>query len=158
MWTQFWDMHSGGGQKEKWAKIYIEAPEEEARVIFFNRFGHNTDRVTCTCCGPDYSLDSHESLAQLTGFHRNCRSLETPRDPATGLYNNDDPVIVASLYLEDGEDPAEGYEISDLARHRGDYESLDQYIKRDDVLVIAAKEISPVERTGNVPDQGYVWI
>lgn len=37
MWTEFWDMHSGGGQKEKWAKIYIEAPEEEARVIFYNR-------------------------------------------------------------------------------------------------------------------------
>ena len=29
MWTLFWDMHSGGGSKEKWTMIYIEAPEDE---------------------------------------------------------------------------------------------------------------------------------
>src|SRR5688572_7477224 len=133
MWTQFWDMHSGGGAKEKpFEKIYIEAPADEAKVVFYNRFGHNPERVTCTCCGEDYTVDSHESLARLTGFHRNCRSLETPRDPATGLYKNDDPVIKASLYLEDGEEPPVGYSVSQRFRS-GQYQTLEQYLAREDV-------------------------
>lgn len=71
MWTQFWDMRSGGGTKEPpYEKIYIEAPEEEAQVIFYNRFGHAADRVTRSCCGEDYSVLSHKSLAKLTDFHR----------------------------------------------------------------------------------------
>jgi hypothetical protein len=69
-WTEFWDMHSGGGQKEKWAKIFIQAPEEEARVIFYNRFGHNPDRVTCTCCGPDYAVREEPSLTEATRYQR----------------------------------------------------------------------------------------
>ena len=55
-WTQFSDMCSGGGRKEKWDCIWIEAPEDEARVIFNNRFGHDPSKVTCTCCGSDYSV------------------------------------------------------------------------------------------------------
>lgn len=71
MWTQFMDMHSGGGCKETpYEYIYIEALREEAEVIFFNRFGHNPNRVTCTCCGEDYSISSHEDLIQLTDYNR----------------------------------------------------------------------------------------
>ena len=48
-WTLFWDMASGGDTKEEpYENIYIEAPEEEAKVIFYNRFGHNPERVSCT--------------------------------------------------------------------------------------------------------------
>ncbi|KKN26710.1 hypothetical protein LCGC14_0871900 [marine sediment metagenome] len=44
MWIQFWDMHSGGELKEKWHYIYIEADsEQQAKVIFYNRFGHNPE-------------------------------------------------------------------------------------------------------------------
>ena len=72
-WTLFWDMHSGGGTKEEpYEKIYIEAPEEEAKVIFYNRFGHNPERVSCTCCGEDYSIIESETLEQASGYHRNC--------------------------------------------------------------------------------------
>lgn len=71
-WTKFMDMHSGGNLKEKQAYIYIEAPEKEARVIFYNRFGHSPDRVTCTCCGEDYSLSEYSSLKQATGYDRGC--------------------------------------------------------------------------------------
>jgi hypothetical protein len=58
MWTHFFDMSSGGSEKLDWTHIYIEAPLDEARVIFYNRFGRNPDYVTCTCCGSDYSVNA----------------------------------------------------------------------------------------------------
>jgi len=66
------DMSSGGGEKEKWAYIYIEAPEDEAIVIFYNRFGHSPNRVTCTCCGSDYSINEGETVEQLSAYERGC--------------------------------------------------------------------------------------
>lgn len=158
MWTEFMDMCSGGGVKEPpYEYIYIEAPEEEAKVIFYNRFGHNPERVTCTCCGDDYSISSHESLAQLTGYHRNCRSLETPRLP-DGLYDNDNPVIKSSLYLEADEPVPEGYSLYVHSLSRGKYQTLEQYRANSYALFIHADEIKPEWRIGEVPAQGYVWV
>lgn len=128
MWTLFWDMNSGGGRKEKWHKIYIEAPEREARVIFYNRFGHNPSRVTCTCCGEDYVVNEEESLEQLSGFHRGCDCV------------NDEYV----------ERPATRFKLNK-------YQTLDEYKKDEGVLIIHADEIKPEERVGEVPTQGYVW-
>lgn len=155
-WTHFWDMHSGGGQKEKWGHIFIEAPEDEAKIIFYNRFGHNPERVTCTCCGDDYSISEGEDLLQITGYHRNCQSLETPRDTKTGLYKNDDPVIRRKLYLEQGEKVPKGYKLSD---HKpwGKYMTLEEFEKSGECLIIRANQIKPQEREGSVPEQGYVW-
>lgn len=132
MWTQFWDMHSGGGTKEPpYQKIYIEAPEEEAKVIFYNRFGHNPERVTCTCCGEDYSLSESETLEDATAYHRNCR----------------------------WDDKKKGYvEEPDTRYDYKDYMTVEQYKQQEDVLVIYAHEIKPEERSGNVPEQGYVWV
>jgi hypothetical protein len=79
VWTKFMDMHSGGGQKEKWAYIFIEAPEEEAQVIFQNRFGHNPNRVTCTCCGKDYFIDESPTLEEATAYYRGCKYDEKTR-------------------------------------------------------------------------------
>ena len=71
MWTHFWDMHSGGGTKEEpYEHIFIEAPEDEAEVIFYNRFGHNPHRITCTCCGSDYAIDEYKTLKEATAYHR----------------------------------------------------------------------------------------
>lgn len=71
MWTLFWDMHSGGDIKEPpFSLILVEAAEEEAKIIFYNKFGHNPDRVSCTCCGNDYETFSNESLEELTKYHR----------------------------------------------------------------------------------------
>lgn len=70
-WTQFWDMSSGGGQKEPWHYIYIEAPEDEAKRVFFAKFGHDPQRVSCTCCGEDYSISESETLEEATEYHRN---------------------------------------------------------------------------------------
>lgn len=68
MWTKFMDMYSGGGKKEKWEYIYIEASEVEAKIIFYNRFGHNPERVTCTCCGKDYSISEYETLEKAIKY------------------------------------------------------------------------------------------
>lgn len=126
-WTHFHDMHSGGGAKEKWGHIFIEAPIEEARVVFFNRFGHSPDRVTCTCCGEDYSVDEAESLEQATGYNRGC---DWDKD--------------LNQYAE-------------RRRSHSDYLSLEQYAAREGVLIIRASEIKQGETIGTVPKQGYVW-
>jgi hypothetical protein len=150
-------MNSGGGRKENFTHCYIEAPEAEARLIFYNRFGHSPDRVSCTCCGADYSVSSHDDLAQLTGFHRGCRNLKTPRR-SSGLFANDDPTIRRKLYLEDGEAPPPGYEVDTPILASKGYHTLDQYLNQPDVLVIRAADIKPEERTGDLPEQGYVWV
>ena len=140
MWTHFYDMHSGGRQKEKQAHIYIEArDEEEAKVIFYNRFGHNPERVTCTCCGPDYAIDTEEDLEQLSGYQRGCQCAEYKNPDGTCYYR----------YLEL---PAK----DKLSFH--DYVTLEEYLESTDILVIPASEINPHECKGSVPDQGYVWI
>ena len=131
MWTHFWDMHSGGGLKEECANIFIEAPEEEAKIIFYNRFGHNPERVSCTCCGNDYSISEGEDLAQLTGYHRGCQ------------YNKS-----THKYLEDSSEET----------YRDKYQTLGQYLKSDGVMVIYAKDVKPEELSGDIPDQGYIWV
>jgi hypothetical protein len=130
MWTQFWDMNSGGGQKEKWAQIYIEAPEDEAIVIFYNRFGHNPNRVTCTCCGEDYSISEYDTLEHATAFHRGC------------LY--DDKI-------------KEYVESPDTRYGTHEYKTLAEFLESEEGLAIYDKDILPEERVGDVPEQGYVW-
>jgi len=128
MWTLFWDMHSGGGLKEKWSHIYIEAPEHMAKLIFYNRFGHNPERVSCTCCGEDYSISSEEDLVQLTAFHRNCAF-----NKGTDQY----------------EEKSNGYR---------DVIKMKEYLESDEVKFIRAEEIGDVDMEGSVPTQGYKWI
>lgn len=127
-WTHFWDMHSGGSQKEQWHDIFIEAPEDEAMIIFQNRFGHNPNRVTCTCCGPDYSISESSSLEQATGYHRGC-------------------AYVDGKYVEH----------SDPESSHKKYTTLAEYKKRNDVLIIFKKDIKPEEREGELREEGYIW-
>lgn len=153
MWTQFWDMNSGGKQKEKWSKIYIEAPEEEAKIIFYNRFRHNPERVTCTCCGEDYAISSSEKLEQETGFHRNCKY---------GYVNSKGEEVPKREAVEVGEwKPKEGYSqewLETKGEYSQDYMTLEEYIKSDDAHFIFADDISEDKRHGDVPNEGYVWI
>lgn len=69
VWTQFYDMHSGGKQKLDHWSIFIEAPKEEAEIIFGNRFKRNPHNVTCSCCGQDYSVDEYETLFRAVRYH-----------------------------------------------------------------------------------------
>lgn len=145
MWTQFMDMHSGGGTKEPpYEYIYIEAPEAEARIIFFNRFGHNPERVSCTCCGDDYSIREEPTLEAITAFNRNCEW-----DKKAGGYvekQKQSSLDIRARCNTKANDPW------------GLYQTVRQYTKRADVLVIRASAIKAAERKGSIPQQGYVWV
>jgi hypothetical protein len=154
MWTQFWDMNSGGGQKEPYKIIYIEAPEDEAKVIFYNRFGHNPERVTCTCCGEDYSIDEEETLEKLTGFHRGCAYVYRN---AAGEEVSESEAWKIGKGLQSGY--SQGYEERQAERSSfNKYFPLAEYLEQESILVIRADEIKPEERAGEVPAQGYVWV
>lgn len=73
-WFHFWDMSSGGGQKLAWKHIFIQARNEDAAVNKFKRlFDRDPHNVTCSCCGPDYSISDDDTLENLTAYHRNCK-------------------------------------------------------------------------------------
>jgi len=127
------DMHSGGSSKEyPHQYIYIEAPLDEAKIIFFNRFGHNPDRVSCTCCGPDYSIGESNTLEDATGYERNCE------------FNKED-----TGYIE--EERKGRY-------HSGKYITVSEYCLDESVLIIREDGISDDEREGDIPEEGYVWV
>jgi len=132
VWTQFMDMHSGGGQKLDWAYIYIEAAKEEAKVIFYHRFGRNPEKVTCTCYGGDYSINEGEDVAQLTAYQRNC------------AYDDEN-----DRYIE---------EQNKRYGKTSPWISLAEYMNDKETLFIHASEIKPEEKTGKIPRQGFVWV
>lgn len=71
MWTRFMDRHSGGRTKEQnWDKIYIELPKAQAELYFYHRFGHSPYRVSCTCCGDDYSVYEYPTLEEACEYDR----------------------------------------------------------------------------------------
>lgn len=152
VWTRFMDMHSGGGQKLSWAFIYIEAPQAEAEVIFQNRFNRNPNRVTCTCCGEDYSIDEEPTLEESTAFDRGCKfayfdkdGKEIPEEkawiPGKGTING-----AKGRYVE--------CQSEDSWRH---YVPLAEFVKQTDKLFIHAQEIKPKEKKGELHEEGYVW-
>ena len=55
MWTQFFDLHSGGWAKTKYSSIFIELLKSEAIAYFTKNFS-DPYYVTCKCCGQDYSV------------------------------------------------------------------------------------------------------
>lgn len=117
MWTRFMDMNSGGGQKEKWSQILIEAPEEEARLVFYNRFGHNPDRVTCTCCGNDYSVTEEDTLDEATDYYRELefkwQGVKPKRTTEKFLKDNEEWLVICAEDIKPderkGELPTQGY-------------------------------------------------
>lgn len=158
-WTRFMDMHSGGGLKEDYALIFIEAPEGEAEVIFYNRFGHNPYRVTCTCCGEDYSVDGYDSLAEATAYDRHCAYVYIDKhgvEHADHDWYNLTPAQRKELGSHEG--PVGRYVERGHNKGWGDYQTLEQYLQSEGVLFIRAKDIKPEEREGTVPAQGYVWV
>lgn len=63
MWTEFYDMCSGGSRKIKdYGIIYIELPYDEAVEYFIEKFERYPHNITCDCCGEDFSVSSEELL------------------------------------------------------------------------------------------------
>lgn len=113
MWTQFWDMSSGGDCKEQFKWCFIEAPEDEAVSVFFARFGHNPHRVTCTCCGPDYSLEEYETLEEATEYFLSPRFGRTETLHLDEFLALDDVRVIRASEITDAERhfevPQQGY-------------------------------------------------
>ena len=154
MWTQFMDMHSGGGQKLDWSYIYIEAPEKEARAIFYNRFGRNPERVTCTCCGDDYSITESETLQEASAYERGCAFVY--RRPDGTICDRSEGFVPGK-----GQTPGytSGYEEMPETdrRYQRKHWTLDEYREKDGILIIEASDIKDEERQADIPDEGYVW-
>lgn len=135
-----------------WPHIFIEAPESEAKVIFYNRFGRNPDKVTCACCGNDYSTSESESLEQATGYYRNLRWCEDVRGWHYGK-KDQFPNYRDPFYLEPHEEIPEGMKVADRYRYRsGNGVTLAEYIANGGdglsagrPLVVHADEIKPEE-------------
>lgn len=70
-WTQFMDMHSGGGTKTDYEYIYIEADtEDEAEELFEEIFDEYPHSVACECCGSNFSVSSYDTLEEATNYER----------------------------------------------------------------------------------------
>jgi len=170
MWTHFYDMHSGGGMKEPpYEHIFIEADRDDARSIFYDAFGHSPDRISCTCCGEDYSIYTDETLEELTGYHRGCayanffkdaddeghlQRLTKKETEETG-YNGSEWVHLPTKRLIFGryiEEP-------DSKRLSREYMTLEDYLKQESVLVITAEEINTrgLDPNTHVPEEGWTW-
>lgn len=130
MWTRFMDTHSGGGQKLSHAKILIEAPEKEAEIIFQNRFNRNPNRVTCTCCGEDYSISEAETLEEVTAYDRGCCWDE-----------------IKKSYVEEGGGKW----------NHNTYITIQDYLNSGDALILRTTDIKPEERVGELREEGYIW-
>ena len=55
-WTEFSDNWSGGCAKEPWDHIFIQAKPSAAYSVFLAVFEHDPQDVSCSCCGPAYSI------------------------------------------------------------------------------------------------------
>lgn len=150
MWTEFMDMHSGGGQKLDWAYIFVEAPEDEARRVFAARFGRNPDNVTCDCCGSDYSVSEHDTLEQATAYNRQLRSVKGTFDHEKREWTYPG----GKCYLEPNDPVPEGAPVEPRYGRVGNGQELADYLANgggDGILggavkVIYAEDITDAER------------
>lgn len=160
--TAFWDMHSGGGTKEPpYEYIYIEAPEEEAKLIFQNRFGHNPDRVSCTCCGNDYSISQSDSIELTTAYHRNCRwAYYDKKGKEISEDQQYEAVLINGKALKQRKKGITGGYIEEPDTKYDPNKkliSMKDYLKKKDVLFIRDADIKDDERQGILVEEGYVW-
>ncbi len=66
-------------------------------------------------------------------------------------------MIVAHLYLEQGEEAPKGYKVKTYSLFPKSYQTLEQYMMNDNVNIILNQDIKPAERRGTVPEEGWVW-
>jgi hypothetical protein len=151
-WVIVWDMHSGGSLKEAFHMAFIETDSmETARKVFFCLFEHGPDHVTCTCCGPDYSMHDPATLYESTAFHRGAISISKINDPENKWKGGH--------HVDRAEDCPEGWECEKnpirIGMREGDVTvGLADYCAQDDVCIIPREafvdmDLDPVE----IPEQ-----
>lgn len=166
------DMHSGGGCKEDFAYCYIEAPRRQAEAIFYAMFGHNPYRVTCSCCGSDYSVSESETLEEATAYDRGLRyaqlqkvvdfydapfptmsELKKGKAPAVPRPTNEE--FAAGQYLEPHEEIPEGMAIRSWARNGRVGVTLEEFEQNSGsgIRIIRASEITDEQRNTHVPEE-----
>ena len=159
MWTHFMDKYSGGGQKLDWEHIFIEAAEAEAKVIFYNHFKRNPERVTCTCCGDDYRISEHEDLALATAlataYERGCDYSYVLPD-GTEKTDEDWQALPPDQRRELNAH-CRYLERKSLRHWARKYQTLEDYMKTEALHFIPASHIKAEERAGSVPAEGFVW-
>jgi hypothetical protein len=108
-------MHSGGQLKQTpYQYIYIELPESQAIDAFQDRFNHDPNAVACPCCGENYAISEADTLAQASGYQRDCK------------FDGE-----ADQYVEE---QAEKFSFNE-------YEPLDSYVEHRDVLVLREADL-----------------
>lgn len=125
MWVYFSDNHSDGKKKLAQTHIFIEASLEQAKVVFYGRTGVNPDRQSCYCCDQDYDAEEFETLEKATAWSRGC------------VYNK-----------ETGE-----FEDRFAWNGVGGYETIEEFVLRDDVLIVRSDEIDPDEALIELPEE-----
>jgi hypothetical protein len=105
-WVHFWDMSSGGGQKARFHHYYIESESAEEAEEFFTML---TDRdphwTTCSCCGPDYSVNECATLMEATAYFRSAcyEKLKTGEDaPDTSKWKSGKFIPLADFVADSG--------------------------------------------------------
>ena len=132
-------MYSGGSQKEDWSEIYIQASsEEEAIKIFERRFDHHPHRVTCDCCGEDYSISSEKELSNITAFNRNCPWIYEKGKSLEGRYLEGNG---KGKGKNKGEKIPDGYK---LGQSCGKWMPLKEYREQKNVLILGENDIKSV--------------
>ncbi len=79
MWTHFNDMQSGGERKLDYEHIFIEAEEFIAIELFERIFRRDPCNVTCSCCGPDYSIYEKEEIQGFYEYSLKITAAEIPQ-------------------------------------------------------------------------------
>ena len=132
VWTQFMDMHSGGGRKTDFEYIFIEAPEDEAIKIFEDLFGQDPCDTACDCCGQNFSITEEESLEQATGYDRGCAYAyldksgnKIPKNEAWIMGKGTTDKVNWQGYIE---------EVDSESAYKK-YVPLNEYLKRKDIKV-----------------------
>ena len=93
-YTIFYDMSSGGSEKESFTKLAVKLPESEAVEWFEKTFGRDPHNVTCQCCGADYAVSRAEPCSGL-------RDPETaPRDGSRILAHVGWPYLVPAVWCD----------------------------------------------------------
>lgn len=129
VWTEFWCQQIGWKKPKERIFYYIEAPYHEAEKIMKNQLGVDMEG--------HWSGEEEDTFTLVSGYQRNLRVLETPKDE-NGLYKNSDPVLIANYYLERDEKVPLGYNVEE-GKYRN--ETIEDFENRKDVVIVRKEDI-----------------